>query len=274
MRNCENERMNSLIKTFAMAIVLQVSISVSQSLAAQKIVIPSSSTYGGNSVVLTGELHLPARTSDRKAPVVILLHGCAGLTPTVSRSLETHAATLGKHGFASLILDSFTPRGISGGWVCKKISRLASARHYRQRDISDAIKHLAKLQELDQRNIFIVGQSNGGSTATMLSNRPTHKNVRAIVAFYPWCGAVPLKPKIPVLVLSGEEDDWTPPDVCLSNHAPEKNLTVKVYPGAHHSFDLAIPVVTYQGHKVGGNKAATNDSRRRMIRFFNNHMKK
>ena len=205
-------------------------------------------------------------------PVVVLLHGCSGLEYVVKKSMRRHAARLNQDGFATLILDSFGPRKNSGGWVCERLSRLAHARVYRAQDTLDAIKFLKTRNEIDSNNVFLMGRSNGGSTVATLANK-TDK-IRAITAYYPWCGVVPTKPSLPLLVLSGAEDDWTPPADCKNREGHSENLKVIVYPNAVHSFDLDIPVVTYKGHKVGGNPEALRKSTAAMIGFFKKHLKR
>ncbi|MGI9351926.1 MAG: dienelactone hydrolase family protein [Rhizobiaceae bacterium] len=260
--------------TLLTVLILILSTAITPVIAAESLSFAASSTYGGKKVNLNGELHLPATRIHKTSPVVILLHGCGGLDGAVLKSLRSHASALGRNGFASLILDSFQPRGISGGWVCKRNSRLASARYYRQRDIIDAITFISDNAALDKNNVFLMGQSNGGSTVASLTQTQKHSNIRAVVSYYPWCGAVPLRPKLPLYVFAGEIDEWTPPENCISNRPSSRNLKVKVYPETHHSFDLAIPIVNYQGHRLGGNPSATKDSRRRMIKFFKEHIKK
>lgn len=232
--------------------------------AKTKVKFVSSSTYSGKKIELSGELQT---TNHTKRGVVILLHGCGGLQGAVKNSLRAHASSLKSAGFATLILDSFTPRGISGGWVCARDSRMASAQAYRQRDVKDAINFLKSQQTINADRVYVMGQSNGGSVTSLIAHRPI-KGVRAAVAFYPWCGAVPSNPKIPLLVLSGQADDWTPPKRCKSLDKSGDRLTVVTYPGAVHSFDLNIPVQTYQGHQVGRNSKARANARRRMVEFF------
>ena len=240
----------------------------SSAIAAETLSFPSTSKYGGKPVTLTGEFK---KAGDRK-PLVILLHGCGGVDGAVRSSLRSHASTLGRAGFSTLILDSFNPRGISGGWVCNRDSRMASAQAYRQRDVSDAVDHFSTENLIDPGNIFVLGQSNGGSAASLIALQPI-KGIRAAVSFYPWCGAVPINPKIPLLVLSGEADDWTPPDQCKRFDKEGDKLTVVTYPDAVHSFDLDIAVQIYKGHKVGGNPKARSDAKKRMVSFFKSHRK-
>ena len=248
----------------AMAIMVLFSV---PSLA-ENIEFDSTSTYDGKSVRLVAELTKPKNLES--PPIVILLHGCGGLRPTVLRSLKHHASFLNQYGFATLILDSFGPRGNAGGWVCERTSRLADARVYRAKDVLDTIDILKTRKDIDSNNIFLMGRSNGGSTAATLSFKKG--KIRAIVAYYPWCGVVPTNPAIPLLVLSGAEDDWTSPVDCKNRDSEGGNLSVIVYPDAVHSFDLDIPVITYKGHKIGNNPQATKDSRSKMTRFFREHL--
>jgi hypothetical protein len=45
-------------------------------------------------------------------PAVLLLHGCHGLVPIVLRTSPDWASFLNAHGYATLIVDSFTPRDL------------------------------------------------------------------------------------------------------------------------------------------------------------------
>ena len=93
-----------------------------------------------------------------------------------------------------------------------------------------------------------------------------------VVAYYPWCGALDRYPELasPLLVLGAEQDDWVPPDGCVLRSADASGaaMDTHVYPGAHHSFDLPVEKQSYAGHTVGGDPAATEDSRRRYLKFF------
>ncbi len=234
--------------------------------AAETISFPSSSTYFGKDVALTGQLAFA--DSDERQPLVILLHGCGGLIGAVRTSLHSHANALNRHGFATLVMDSFKPRGHEDDWVCQKLSRIAAAQGYRQRDVIDAIEHLGSHPKIDISKTLVMGQSNGGSVASLLSYGSDAERIIAAVAFYPWCGAVPFEPRVPLMVLAGEKDEWTPPADCIERAKGCELITVKTYPGATHSFDLPIPRITYMGHVLEGDETATKDSQRRMIEFF------
>ena len=59
---------------------------------------------------------------------------------------------------------------------------------------------------------------------------------------------------IPLFVLSGEKDGWTPSQGCLWHEAVVKGAPceVEIDEDAHHSFDLPMPVQYCVGHTVGG----------------------
>lgn len=234
--------------------------------ASKRIKFGASSQWKGRSIELTGRLYRPSGMA--KVPVVILMHGCSGLRFGVTASLHAHANTLNRNGFAALILDSFGPRGVAGGWVCKGLDRLADARIYRLRDAKDAARWLKSQPDIDARNVFLMGQSNGGSVALRAA---AAGGFRAVAAYYPWCGAASGN-RIPLIVFGGGRDDWVPPDKCGRRPQSAKYNFV-LYPDAAHSFDVRSLVKIYLGHRIGYDAAATADSRRRMIAFFRKHMR-
>jgi dienelactone hydrolase len=91
------------------------------------------------------------------------------------------------------------------------------------------------------------------------------------------------KPLAPTLILSGELDDWTPAEPCQRLTALSKaagfSVEMKVYPGAHHSFDSASTVrfnaerinpnaAGGRGATTGGNAEAWADARTTVIEFL------
>ncbi|MGI9319583.1 MAG: dienelactone hydrolase family protein [bacterium] len=223
----------------------------------------------------SGFIYLPE--GEGPFPAVVLMHGCSGLVPAVNKGLSSHANFLVKNGYAALILDSFSQRGNSGGSVCDSHFELQKARFYRKLDAYNALQHLQKLPNIDGRNIFLMGQSNGGSAALGVAKKnqypkiPNELNFSAIAAFYPWCGAIPRESRVPILILGGDKDDWTPTGECeyiKNNSDLGKPYNLIVYEGAHHSFDLFIPLQTYSGHTVGGNSKAREDSKQQMLEWF------
>ena len=92
----------------------------------------------------------------------------------------------------------------------------------------------------------------------------------------------------PLLILIGDKDDWTPAEPCrqLTEAARRAGqpVTIKIYPGAHHSFDSDRPVryvearnnpssPTSRGATTGGDPAAWADSIREVADFFRRYLK-
>ncbi len=91
------------------------------------------------------------------------------------------------------------------------------------------------------------------------------------------------KPVAPLLILIGENDDWTPAKPCQklaeTAQAAGYPISIKVYPGAHHAFDSDRPVryiaarinpnsSNGRGATTGGNPQAWADSINEVVSFF------
>ena len=219
-------------------------------------------------------------------PAVLLMHGCAGLSPPVRRGLRRHAEALVAQGFAAVTVDSFGPRGKAGGAVCRASWELAAARIYRLDDAYAVLSHLSRRPEIDGDNVFVLGQSNGGGAALILAGDGRNRRAdgaprfAGVVAYYPWCGALPRRVASPVLILVGEADDWTPAALCLRALARNARageggapIRLETFEGAHHSFDLPVPVQRYAGHTVGGDPEAAAEARARHLHFLRAHLR-
>ena len=227
-------------------------------------------------------------------PAVVLMHGCGGTernTPHQAawRGLNRHAALLNKNGYVTLIVDSFGPRNINDG--CQ-----TGGKYYpvQVADAHIAFDHLASQPYVDDERIGFIGLSLGGGTALSLASRSSVDNrtesgsstFAALVAYYPWCDSNQWASlDLPVLILIGAEDDWTPAVRCINLHSLVENapnrrnlLELKVYPNAHHSFDLPMGGPYYvkgmdgRLHTVQGNDGARQDSQERMLSFFDKYL--
>ena len=140
--------------------------------------------------------------------------------------------------------------------------------------------------------IGLLGWSHGGSTVLGATNGRRRDVSAALVrpafaiAFYPGC-ETELKrgyePVVPLLLLVGELDDWTPAAPCraLAKESAEPKPQIESYAGAWHGFDSALPVRLRkdvpngvhpgQGVHVGGNAAAARASHQRLLRFLAAH---
>jgi dienelactone hydrolase len=211
-------------------------------------------------------------------PAVVMLHGCAGIRPR----LHQWAQTLHSWGYVVLLVDSFTPRGQTN--ICDRVFSV-DPQYARMPDAYAAKAYLVRQPFVDPQQIALMGWSHGGWTTlyavdniylTGISSTP----FKAAVAFYPWCLPQLRQLKAPLLILIGEADDWTPASRCQdmliqSEQLGEKTaygVTLRVYPGAHHAFDILTPPSTYYGHTVGRHPEAAVQAEEEVKRFLAQHL--
>jgi len=225
-------------------------------------------------------------------PAVVLLHGCSGMfTPSgyVTNSYRRWAELLSEDGYVALLVDSFGPRGHRS--ICELQKRPILESRERVEDAYAAARWLNAQSYITAGRIGLLGWSNGG-TGTLYSMRSQSRleaGFRAAVAFYPGCRTLagaktPYRTYSPLLILSGEADDWTPAEPCrrLAAIAQKEGapLEIVTYPGAHHSFDRIGLPVRYRpnvrnlnkpdrlGATVGEHPQAREDAIRRTKAFF------
>lgn len=262
------------------AIFIASSFFAPTSFAYENVEFEATQPHHSDKVFLKGHLFKPE--GEGPFPAVVLMHGCGGLQPAVRSTMFSYADELVSNGFAVLNLDSFGPRSNSGGKVCSSFKALRDARNYRTYDAFDAMRYLQAQSFIDAKNIFLMGQSNGGSVAINVANAnstnaydKTRPTFRAVVAYYPWCGTFGSRSVAlisPLLVLGGAKDDWVPPHECENVTSEGAELRVTVYLKAAHSFDLNIMPQRYLGKLVGYDKQAAEDGRLKMLTFFEEHL--
>jgi dienelactone hydrolase len=210
-------------------------------------------------------------------PVVILLHPCGGLDEVALTTLQGHSRELLSSGFATLILDSYGSRNLTGGKMCSNRLYRSDIRYGIRRD--DAFNAIAALQRhanISKENIFLLGLSDGGSAAVLSAKGGTVDHFRAVASYYPDCGkllgGVGYVYKSPIIVFVGEKDDWTPPAECIKSKSPGvvtgAEFEVISYPNAYHGFDQPRPMRKVLGYSMAYDREATVDSRKRYIDFF------
>lgn len=190
----------------------------------------------------TADVYRPA---DQKGPtpVVVALHGCGGLMSEQGRlrhrEMDWTARWLAA-GYTVVLPDSFNPRGYRQ--ICTAKTRQIMPQD-RAGDVAAVFDWIATRSDLDGARVALVGWSHG-AMSTLWAVRPGvvagQVKPKVALAFYPGCREIAKlpdwRPAVPLIVLSGANDDWTNPAPCreLSRRT---GFTMIEYPGAYHDFD-------------------------------------
>ena len=277
------------------------------------------STTDGLPQDLPTEIYKP--DGDGPFPAVVIMHDCSGLGARSSGAPARWAQLLATQGYVVALPDSFTPRGFPGG-VCTAPSGNSTPKVNPLPRAYDAFATLAYLRQqpfVDGAHVGVMGGSHGGATTLTVDTMPVATTAplaqekpggfAAALALYPGCGTRygnwsvkreagdhgkvvdfigTYQPVAPLLILIGEKDDWTPAEHCrmLAERAQAAGypVTIKIYPGANHSFDGASPeryvadrrnanAPEGRGATTGGNQAAWNDAMQEVTAFFGKYLK-
>ena len=192
----------------------------------------------------------PAGRDAAKRPAVVMMHGCGGAfgrdgTPNARhRMWGEYLASL---GYVALLVDGFTPRGLREICTQKFADRTIRERD-RVGDALAALEWLAGRGDVDRERMALLGWSHGGGTVLAAAGRLAGPRplAAAVVSFYPGCtararAADKFHAAVPVLLLIGEADDWTPAAPCKALAeavaARGEPMQIVTYPGAYHDFD-------------------------------------
>jgi dienelactone hydrolase len=229
-------------------------------------------------------------------PAVVLMHGCHGVSPAV----RDWGRWLRARGYVALVVDSWVSRGL--GEQCTPGEDLPNTARFD--DAIGALKWLQARRYVDRERVGIIGWSNGGAFAMAAVNGPTAERAKrrgveipppgyqAAVAVYPGaCASLINELSVkPLLILIGADDDWTNPAECeeltVQQRAKGADVTLVVYPGAVHYFDVeGQPRVFLRevenrnaktgrccGATVGFDAAANADAHRRVGEFLARHL--
>jgi dienelactone hydrolase len=272
------------------SLLLLAALSARAAYDVEWIELPALKPFNGEPVELSALQFRPQGAGP--FPAVVLLHGCSGMyTPSgyVTNSYRRWAELLSEDGYVALLVDSFGPRGHRS--ICELQKRPILESRERVEDAYAAAQWLNRQSYVAAGRIGLLGWSNGG-TGTLYSMRAASRiepGFTAAVAFYPGCRTLsraktPYRAYAPLLVLSGEADDWTPAETCrqLAAIAQKEGAPVEIvtYPGAHHAFDRIGLAVRYRpdvrnlnkpdrlGATVGEHAQAREDAIRRTKAFF------
>ncbi len=202
-------------------------------------------------------------------PAVVLLHGCLGV-----RSKDTRwAESLRDQGYAALVVDSLTGRGLAtleqrrgvcSGWTLWGGTRAA--------DVRASLAYLRTRPDVDARRLAVVGFSHGAWAALdflAAASADEVRGLRGVVSFYPYCGVASRarwrgwSVDVPLLMLLGEADRVVSSERCRAlaeaQAASGRPVALTVYPDVGHSFDWR-------------SSPATEDARRRVRAFLAEHV--
>jgi dienelactone hydrolase len=226
-------------------------------------------------------------------PAIVALHGCGGLWRDNGRLSLRHAdwgERLAEAGFAVLMPDSYGSRRL--GSQCGVTDLTVRSSRERVADAAAARLWLQMRSDIRANMIALLGWSGGGSTvlaAARQDRRPgdSKPDFARAVAFYPSCRgqseSASFAARMPILILMGDADDWTPAAPCgyLAKAAQMRGEKVELvlYPGAHHDFDhprleikersdIAYSATGTGKATVGTNPAARADALKRVSAFF------
>jgi dienelactone hydrolase len=229
-------------------------------------------------------------------PAVIGFHGCSGLLNKQGAPLGIYrlwAQHLRDQGYVVLLVDGFTPREVTT--VCGRPNAAVSPQDARPRDAYGALRYLSALSYVRVDRVAVMGWSHGGGTVLYTVSpgqdaQPAGLRFRAAVALYPgWyragAHAFGWTPSVPLLVLLGEKDDWTPSPSCYDlmerARAHGGAVELELYPDAHHGFDSPAPPRALSHVRLpggasptaGGNPAARTAAYARVLEFLDRMLK-
>lgn len=179
---------------------------------------------------------------DGPHPVVVIVPGSAGISP----NHVEHARTLRDHGYGVCVLDPFGARSVTSTVANQaQYSFAASAL-----DVLSALALLARDDRIDAKRITAQGHSRGGAAVMTAAVRSLADPVVGDLAFagvyaaYPWCGQQFVRPAVgatSVRAIIGDQDEWcSVMAVQAQIHAISLtggDASLRIVPGAHHSFD-------------------------------------
>jgi dienelactone hydrolase len=182
---------------------------------------------------IAGTLRIPA--SDTHSPALVLLHSCRGVLPY----LQDWATLLTVEGFVTLVVDSYSPRGITD--ECAD----GAGGVDQSSDAYGALQYLTTLDAVDGDRIGLLGWGQGPVIFVMELNgieRFFKQKFRAAIGLYIGCyGFSEGKVYAPTQLLVAGKDDWTKHGRCSKSvEAGQRNgspISMVIYPGVLHGFD-------------------------------------
>jgi dienelactone hydrolase len=239
-------------------------------------------------------------------PAVVLMHGCSGLLNPKGRIIPLYRAwmrALFAAGHDVLAVDSAASRGF--GQTCSAGPDRITMWRDRPSDAYAALQYLRAQPFVQPDRVGLMGWSQGGGVVLLSINdnsigRPAalKQDFKAAVSFYPgacserlqskpWTRVEPQgwTTKLPLLVLFGAADSWTPLAPCeaflASAQARGNPVELKIYPSAVHGFDAPnLPRTELPAYRtgdgpmpvIGTDREARADAFPRVLEFLKLHL--
>ena len=213
---------------------------------------------------LKGGGYLAAPDGDGPHPGVVVIHEAYGLDDHIKGVTRRFANA----GYAALAVDLFADRiraicmtRYMAGVLTGSVNRAGID------DLKTGLTFLAKLPNVDAQRMGAIGFCMGGGFA--IAWACTDSRLKAIAPFY---GTNPrpidvVKRLCPVVGSYPEKDFTARAARALDRALTESDIEhdIKIYPGAEHSF--------FNDTRGRYNKEAADDAWRRVIAFFNQHLR-
>jgi dienelactone hydrolase len=250
--------------------------------------------------------YLGRHPGDAPRPAVVLMHGCSGLLNAQARIIPLYRAwmrALFAKGYDVLTVDSAASRGF--GQTCTAGPDRITMWRDRPSDAYAALGYLQAQPAVQPDRIALMGWSQGGGVVLLTINdksigRPAalKHDFKTAVSFYPgacsetyqskpWTAVEPQgwTAQLPLLVLFGAADTWTPLAPCeaflMGAKARGNPVELKIYPSAVHAFDAPnLPRTELSAYRtgngpvpvIGTDRQARADAFPRVLEFLKLHL--
>lgn len=197
---------------------------------------------GGPARRLDIEALLALPDGDAPHATVVIVPGSAGVSP----NHVMHAGTLLREGYAVCLVDPFGARAVEST-VANQTQYSFAASAF---DVTATLGVLAADPRLDAARISAQGHSRGGAAVIIAAMRRFAQplvgdlSFAGVFAAYPWCGQQFLHPDVgrtAVRAIIGDQDEWCSVMAVQAQiqaiALTGADATMRVVPGAHHSFD-------------------------------------
>ncbi|GEP62064.1 dienelactone hydrolase family protein [Reyranella soli] len=262
-----------MIRAFAIALLLLFAGSASAQTVRFPSVAVGSSAAGPE---ISGWMYKPSGAGPFAA--IVLAHTCGGVGPHT----DVWGKLLASWGYVVVAPDSFGPRGEKS--VCGRGNVVNG--NMRVADVAGAIDFLNAQPFMRKGEIGLIGHSHGGWTtvrAVQKSYGLASRGLKAAVAYYPSCQQrFDRDVAVPLLILIGDQDDWTRAEDCRKLQAggftQPSLVDVVYYPNAYHSFDSRSPdrtitVADGKQHRLAYDPSAAPDAEARTKAFFAKYLR-